>query len=42
MISVTTPEPAVRPPSRMANRRPWSIAIGWIMSTVISTLSPGA
>ena len=41
MISVTTPEPTVRPPSRMANRRPWSIAIGWISSIVISTLSPG-
>src|ERR1019366_8417591 len=30
MISVTTPEPTVRPPSRMAKRRPWSMAIGWI------------
>ena len=28
MISETTPEPTVRPPSRIANRRPWSIAIG--------------
>src|SRR5436190_9220578 len=28
MISVTTPEPTVRPPSRIANRRPWSMAIG--------------
>ena len=41
MISATTPEPTVRPPSRMANRRPWSMAIGWISSIVISTLSPG-
>ena len=28
MISLTTPEPTVRPPSRMAKRRPWSMAIG--------------
>ena len=28
MTSVTTPEPTVRPPSRMAKRRPWSMAIG--------------
>ena len=28
MISVTTPEPTVRPPSRIANRRPGSMAIG--------------
>src|ERR687891_991597 len=41
MTSVTTPEPTVRPPSRMAKRSPSSIAIGWIISTVISTLSPG-
>ena len=41
MISVTTPEPTVRPPSRIANRRPWSMAIGLISSIVISTLSPG-
>src|SRR5688572_7320881 len=27
-IAVTTPAPTVRPPSRTANRRPWSIAIG--------------
>src|SRR5439155_674020 len=39
--SVTTPEPTVRPPSRMAKRRPWSMAIGWISSIVICTLSPG-
>ena len=37
----TTPAPTVRPPSRIAKRRPGSIAIGWISSTDISTLSPG-
>src|SRR5690606_10990337 len=36
----TTPAPTVRPPSRIAKRRPGSIAIGWIRSTDISTLSP--
>src|ERR1700739_4945635 len=41
MISETTPEPTVRPPSRIANRRPWSMAIGWISSISIWTLSPG-
>ena len=40
-ISDTTPEPTVRPPSRIAKRRPWSMAIGWISSTSIWTLSPG-
>ena len=30
----TTPAPTVRPPSRMAKRRPSSMAIGWISSTV--------
>src|SRR5262245_30341505 len=40
-ILVTRPAPTVRPPSRIANRRPSSIAIGLISSTVISTLSPG-
>src|SRR5436190_15655429 len=40
-MPVTTPEPTVRPPSRMAKRRPSSMAIGWISSIVISTLSPG-
>src|SRR2546421_4721530 len=29
-ILVTRPAPTVRPPSRMANRRPSSMAIGWI------------
>ena len=41
MIFVTTPEPTVRPPSRIANRTPSSIAIGLCSSTVIFTLSPG-
>ena len=41
-MSVTTPAPTVRPPSRIANRNPSSIAIGVISSTYIpSTLSPG-
>src|SRR5437667_1502711 len=30
MISATTPEPTVLPPSRMANLSPLSMAIGWI------------
>ena len=37
----TTPDPTVRPPSRIANRRPWSIAIGAPSSIVIWILSPG-
>ena len=40
-ISMTTPEPTVRPPSRIAKRRPFSIAIGVISSTFMSMLSPG-
>jgi hypothetical protein len=40
-ISVTTPAPTVRPPSRIANRNPFSSAIGVINSTAIATLSPG-
>ena len=40
-ILVTRPAPTVRPPSRIANLRPSSIAIGWIISTRISVLSPG-
>ena len=40
-ISVTTPDPTVLPPSRIAKRRPFSIAIGVISSTLITTLSPG-
>ena len=41
LIFVTTPEPTVLPPSRIAKRRPSSIAIGVIRSTSIVTLSPG-
>ena len=41
MIFDTTPAPTVRPPSRMAKRKPSSIAIGAIKSTCIRTLSPG-
>ena len=41
MISVTFPAPTVRPPSRIENFVPFSMAIGAISSTVISTLSPG-
>ena len=40
-IFVTTPAPTVRPPSRMANRRPSSIAMGVIRLMVIRMLSPG-
>ena len=42
MIFVTTPAPTVCPPSRIAKRRPSSIAIGEISSTaILSMLSPG-
>ena len=41
IIVATAPEPTVWPPSRIAKRRPCSIATLWISSTVISTLSPG-
>src|SRR5215469_11312672 len=40
-ILVTTPEPTVRPPSRMAKRSFSSMAIGVISSTASSALSPG-
>ena len=40
-IFATTPAPTVRPPSRMAKRRPWSIAMGAISSISIVMLSPG-
>ena len=40
-MAVTTPEPTVRPPSRMAKRRPTSMAMGVISSTFITVLSPG-
>ena len=39
--SEMVPAPTVRPPSRMANRNPFSIAMGVINSTSIVTLSPG-
>jgi hypothetical protein len=41
VILVTRPAPTVRPPSRIAKRRPSSIAMGWISWTDISVLSPG-
>ncbi len=40
-ISVTVPAPTVRPPSRIANRNPLSMATGVISSTTSPTLSPG-
>src|SRR4051794_31167870 len=40
-MEVTTPAPTVRPPSRIANRNPSSIATGVINSTPIWMLSPG-
>src|SRR5688572_7323739 len=40
-IFETTPAPTVLPPSRMAKRRPASMAMGAISSTVILMLSPG-
>ena len=39
--SDTVPAPTVRPPSRMAKRKPFSIAIGAISSISIWMLSPG-
>ena len=36
-MDATVPDPTVRPPSRIANLRPSSIATGWISSTVIVT-----
>ncbi len=41
IIEATTPAPTVRPPSRIAKRRPSSIAIGVISLMVMATLSPG-
>ena len=38
---VATPAPTVRPPSRMAKRRPGSMATGVMSSTSRFTLSPG-
>ena len=40
-IFVTTPDPTVRPPSRMAKRLPSLMAIGLPSSTSTRTLSPG-
>ena len=40
-MSAMTPAPTVRPPSRIANRSSFSIAIGVIKVPVIDTLSPG-
>ena len=40
-ISAMVPAPTVCPPSRIANRKPFSIATGVISSTVSATLSPG-
>ena len=40
-ISVTWPAPTVRPPSRIANFKPFSMAIGWISVTIRLMLSPG-
>ena len=39
--SETVPAPTVRPPSRIAKRSPFSIAIGAISSISIAMLSPG-
>src|SRR4051812_15693715 len=41
MISLMVPAPTVRPPSRIAKRKPFSIATGVISSTTKATLSPG-
>jgi len=41
MISVTAPAPTVWPPSRIANRKPFSKATGVINVTSQLTLSPG-
>ena len=40
-IEATTPDATVLPPSLIANLNPSSIAIEFINSTVIVTLSPG-
>ena len=41
IISLITPAPTVRPPSRMAKRSSFSIAIGVIRLASNATLSPG-
>src|SRR5215472_14645707 len=40
-IFVTRPAPTVRPPSRIANFSPSSMAIGWMSSTFMLVRSPG-
>ena len=40
-ISLTTPAPTVRPPSRMAKRSSFSMATGVMRCTSMETLSPG-
>jgi len=41
IISATTPAPTVRPPSRIAKRSSFSMAISLISSTSTEMLSPG-
>jgi hypothetical protein len=41
MISATAPDPTVWPPSRIANRNPFSSATGVISVISVDTLSPG-
>lgn len=41
MMVETTPEPTVWPPSRIAKRRPSSMAIGWMRSPSMVMWSPG-
>ena len=41
MMSVTVPAPTVRPPSRMAKRSPFSMAMGLMSWIVSEVLSPG-
>ena len=41
MMVATRPEPTVWPPSRIAKRRPSSMAIGWMRSPSTVTWSPG-
>jgi hypothetical protein len=41
MILETTPAPTVLPPSRIANLKPLSIAMGANSATLKDTLSPG-
>ena len=41
VMFATTPAPTVRPPSRIAKRRPWSMAIGAMSRHPGLTQSPG-